>query len=323
MNDPLNFVSHQYASPVPGPKLIITAAVHGNEVCGSYAVRRLMVALAQGSRVLRRGRLTLVPEANPLAVRLGQRSGDRNLNRNLRPTDTPQEFEDHIANWLCPLLAAHEVLLDLHSFQSQGQPFVFLGPQDNQGALEPFAHAAEEQALAQRLGVGRAVDGWLATYAMGVERRRLQYPDRTSRQMQLNTDACYGVGTTEYMRQQGGWALTLECGQHQDAQAPEVAWQAIINTLAHLQMIDAPEPKRVPMETLHLYDVVDKANPADRFIKPWVSFDPVLKGQVIGFRGNGGEVLAADDGYIVFPSPNAQTGQEWFYLARASDRLKA
>jgi hypothetical protein len=33
----------------------------------------------------------------------------------------------------------------------------------------------------------------------------------------------YGVGTTEYMRSAGGYALTLECGHHADPAAPDVA----------------------------------------------------------------------------------------------------
>jgi hypothetical protein len=31
-------------------------------------------------------------------------------------------------------------------------------------------------------------------------------------------------------------------------------------------------------------------------------------------------VITEDDGWIVFPNPRAQVGQEWFYLARASGR---
>jgi len=41
---------------------------------------------------------------------------------------------------------------------------------------------------------------------------------------------------------------------------------------------------------------------------------------VIGTRHDGTPVLADIDGYIVFPNPNAQPGQEWFYLARHSTR---
>ena len=48
---------------------------------------------------------------------------------------------------LAPLLAAHEVLLDLHSFHTAGEPFAMVGPRDNPGSREPFARAAEELAL--------------------------------------------------------------------------------------------------------------------------------------------------------------------------------
>lgn len=317
---PQGFASHRYQALRPGPRLIVTGAVHGNETCGTQAIRRVMAELEQGALSLRAGRLTLVPVSNPLAFQLGQRGGERNLNRNLAPSAEPADFEDHVANWLCPLLAEHEVLLDLHSFQSQGQPFVFLGPRDNAGELEPFAHAAREEALAQRLGVGRAVDGWLATYALGVERRR-QRPVDDARQAGLNGDARYGVGSTEYMRQQGGWALTLECGQHDDPAAPRVAYQAIVNTLAHLGMLDAPAPAAGPLEALNLYEVVDKLDPADRFARDWASFDPVAKGELIGWRADGSPVTAMDDGRIVFPNPKAPAGQEWFYLARPSSRF--
>ena len=37
------------------------------------------------------------------------------------------------------------------------------------------------------------------------------------------------------MRSIGGSALTLECGQHEDPAAPDVAYRAIVNTLAHLR----------------------------------------------------------------------------------------
>jgi predicted deacylase len=58
------------------------------------------------------GSVTFVPITNPLAYAKGVRNGDRNLNRNLFPNDDPQDFEDRIANWLCPLLGQHDVLLD-------------------------------------------------------------------------------------------------------------------------------------------------------------------------------------------------------------------
>jgi len=220
------FKSVRYAGRAPGPKLIVLGAVHGNETCGTQAIERVMAELDRGALALAAGSVTFVPVSNPLAYANGRRIGERNLNRALQPTDTPREFEDQVANWLCPLLAAHEVLLDLHSFHGGGQPFVMVGPRDNPGPLEPFAQAAREEALVRCLGVGRAVDGWLDTYAGGVARRR-GTAQAEGRAGALEMDPRYGVGTTEYMRSVGGCALTLECGSHDDPASVELAWRAI------------------------------------------------------------------------------------------------
>ena len=153
-------------------RLIVLGAVHGNETCGTQAIEALLPELDSGRLAIQRGCLTLVPVANPLAYARGTRQGDRNLNRRLQPTDAPREYEDHVANLLCPLLAEHDVLLDLHSFRSPGRPFVLRGPADNQGTLEPFRHEAAEARLAAHVGPARVVDGWMTSYAGGIERRR-------------------------------------------------------------------------------------------------------------------------------------------------------
>ncbi len=324
----LHFRSISYRGLASGPKLLILGAVHGNEVCGSLAINRLIDELDSGQLTISAGQLTLIPITNPLAYRKQQRMGDRNLNRNLSPTDAPVDFEDRIANWLCPILAQHEILLDLHSFHTGGQPFAMLGPLDNEGSLEPFSQARQEEAMALRLGVTRFVDGWLDTYAAGVARRVARLGNNgtsttlDSRATLLNTDPRYGVGTTEYMRSQGGMAITLECGQHADPQSPQVAYRAIQNTLAHFGLIQAPAPPAVTgTEALSLYEVIDKDHPADTFARAWASFDAIKTGDLIGTRHTGQTLVAQQDGYIVFPNPKAEAGQEWFYLARASHRL--
>ena len=315
------FKSVHYATSRPGPRLVVLGAVHGNETCGTRAIERAIEAFDAGTLQLVAGSLTLVPVANPLAYRERRRAGDRNLNRRLAPTDAPREYEDHVANWLCPLLAEHDVLLDLHSFSSPGVPFVFIGPQDNDGALEPFAHAAREEALALRLGVGRVVDGWLDTYAGGTRRRReiaARFPDAA-----LDLDPRYGIGTTEYMRSRGGWAVTLECGRHDDPRAPVVAWRALLNTLAHLGLVEADDPPAaVDIQALHLFEVTDRLDAGDSFTRPWTSFDPVAAGETIATRADGSALQAPVDGHVVFPNPAATPGQEWFYLARPSTRLQ-
>ncbi|GGC20849.1 succinylglutamate desuccinylase/aspartoacylase family protein [Pseudoduganella buxea] len=313
----LQFKSVTYAGQEPGPRLIVTGAVHGNEMAGTLAIGQVMAQLDAGTLLVLRGTVTFVPVTNPLAYALGQRAGERNLNRALFPKAAPVDFEDRVANWLCPLLAAHDVLLDLHSYNAPGEPFVMVGPRDNDGRLEPFRHEQQERSLARVLGVRRFVDGWLRTYGAGVQ-RRLRGDSR------LATVLRYGVGTTEYMRSTGGYALTLECGQHLDPQAPEVARRAILNTLAHLGMIDAAAPAPIAMdaiEALSMREVVDKAHEDDVFTRPWSSFDRVAAGAEIGRRADGTPVLAPYDAVMLFPDSAAPAGNEWFYLARAVEGL--
>ncbi|MYN18516.1 succinylglutamate desuccinylase [Rugamonas sp. FT107W] len=312
--DALQFKATQYSGQQPGTRLIVTGAVHGNETCGTKAITRVMQELDSGALTIHNGCVTFVPIANPLAYAKGERSGERNLNRNLFPNPNPQDFEDRVANWLCPLLARHDVLLDLHSFNAASEPFVMVGPRDNDGPLEPFQHEQQERAMARRLGVRRFVDGWLRTYGAGVQRRLRD-------DSQLETVLRYGMGTTEYMRSTGGYALTLECGQHADPQAPEVGYRAILNTLAFLGLVDAPSPPPIAdqaMEALSMVAVYDKQHANDRFTRPWSSFDPVRQGEQIGTRADGTPVLAEFDGRILFPDAAAGANSEWYYLTRAN-----
>ena len=312
---------HQFHGLRPGPRLLVLGAVHGNETAGTHGIQRMVAELDQGALRIARGCVTFVPVTNPLAHQLGRRMGDRNLNRNLGPSAVPQDFEDRIANVLCPLLDSHDALLDLHSFQGAGEAFVMIGPENNTDELEPFAHAADEERLARHLGVRRVVDGWLSVYERGVARRR----ERAQRiGTALDADPSYGVGTTEYMRSRGGWSMTLECGQHADPQAPQVAYTAIRQALALLGLADLPlAPPRTDHEVLRLVEVIDRLHADDRFVREWASFDPVRAGEPIGVRADGHIVAAPADGRIVFPNSKAEPGHEWFYFAQASGRALA
>jgi predicted deacylase len=312
--------SHTFSSLHPGTRLIVLGAVHGNETCGTRGIERVLAELDSGALNIVRGSVTFVPVTNALAYQRKQRVGERNLNRNLRPNAAPADHEDRIANVLCPLLAQHEVLLDLHSFHSPGTPFAMIGPPDNSGPLEPFARSAQEEALALRLGPRRLVEGWLDTYAVGVK-NRLQRGNPDERAHMLSTDPSYGVGTTEYMRSVGGCAITLECGQHDEPRAVEVAYQAIRHTLAHLRLVDEPSPPPcADPELLRLTEVTDRLHVDDAFARAWASYDRVRAGEPVGTRHDGTPVVAPADGFIVFPNPGALPGNEWFYFATPGPR---
>jgi uncharacterized protein len=305
--------AHHFAGLVPGPRLIVLGAVHGNETAGTRGIERVLAELDAGNWRIERGGLTLVPVTNPLAYAQGTRNGERNLNRRLMPTREPHDNEDRIANLLCPWLAAHDVLLDLHSFRSPGQAFVMRGPADNRGTLEPFAHEIAEARLAMHLGPSRIVDGWLNAYAQGAA--------RTAARGLPDADPSYGIGTTEFTRAQGGYAITLECGQHDDPEGPQVAYRAIRQAVACLGLADLPlAPPAAPFECLSLVTVIDREHADDRFAREWKSFDALRAGDLIAQRRDGTPLVAEHDGRIVFPDPGALPGREWFYLAAPSAR---
>ncbi|WP_086921527.1 succinylglutamate desuccinylase/aspartoacylase domain-containing protein [Variovorax sp. JS1663] len=320
---------HGFSALEPGPKLIVLGGVHGDETCGTAGIERTLAELDSGALALVRGQLTMVPVANPLARSLMRREGERNLNRLFQPTragEQPADYESRITDLLCPLLDAHDVLLDLHSFQSAGEAFAMIGPRDNSGTLEPFARAFEEGQLALHLGTSRVVEGWLDIYAAGLAQRAGGKPADES-------EIAFGKGTNEYMRSRGGYGVTLECGQHRDPAAPEVAHRAIHAALRLLGMI-APDPHAQPQAAsdrhlqppaaapalLRLVSVIDRDSEEDQFVREWATFDPVARGEPIGVRADGSVLAAERDGFIVFPNSAALPGTEWFYFAVASER---
>ncbi len=295
-----------------GPKLIVLGAVHGNEICGPNAIRRAIAECRSGEIGIRRGEVTFVPVANPKAYRQKTREGDRNLNRDLREKPIPLDYEDRIGNRLCALLRQHEVLLDIHSFRGEGEPFIFFGPRNNGGELEPFRQDAAEAAFAACLGTPVLIHGWLDNYARLIAaRERLDLPRLAITE---------GYGTTEYMRFAGGYGVTLECGQHDDSAAADVGHAAILKALAHLQLVDAPPPPQAATTVIEIVDVIVCERPGDRLEGSWKTGDAIAAGQVIARRANGEAVTAPRAGFLIFPNATAKPGEGISYLGISGGR---
>lgn len=304
--------SIRFSGLAAGPKLIVLGAVHGNELCGPNAIRRVIEDCRAGRLLIRRGEVTFVPVANPKAYRLRTREGDRNLNRDMREKPLPADFEDRVGNRLCAMLRQHEVLLDIHSFRGAGEPFVFFGPENNGGELEPFRQARAEAAFAACLGVPVAIHGWLDNYAKLIAARaRLDLP---------RLSVTEGFGTTEFMRFVGGYGVTLECGSHDDPASTEIGYAAILNAFAHLGLIDAPARKPVLKTVIRMTEVIICEAEGDRVEGDWKTGDAVAQGQVIARRANGEAVTAPSPGYIIFPNATAKPGEGICYFGVNSSR---
>jgi predicted deacylase len=296
----------------PGPKLLVTGAVHGNEICGPQAIARAIADCRSGKIAIRRGQVTFVPIVNAKAFRADSREGDRNLNRGLRERANPRDNEDLVGNVLCQLLRAHEVLLDIHSFRSQGEAFVFVGPQDNRGEIEPFRLSREESELALRLGPKIIMHGWLPTYTRAAQERRRRGGQG---------DPTEGIGTTEFMRAAGGYGVTLECGNHHDPRAVDVAYAAIVNALGHLGLTDA-QPAPVKLEkAVEIVEAVLCESAGDRLARDFVTGDAVRSGETIAVRADGSTLTAPSDGFVVFPDRNARPMKEMYYFGVPSGRF--
>lgn len=276
----------------PGPTLTVLGAVHGNERCGAEAIARLVADIDTGVVTLKRGILQLVPVTNPKAYQEGVRFVDRNLNRYLYPKEERQHYEDHLDPIVCEVLDRTGVLLDLHSYTSQGGPFIFLDP-----------HNAKELAYATALGVSDFAYGWQEAFGSG-------------------DDSLESQGTTEYARTKGALAVTLECGHHHNADAADIGYRAILLAMAHLDMLDAEclSTLRPAGETLAARQRCVRMKSVYRreagavFARPWRHFDPVARAEAMA-RLASGEILAApEDGFIVLPKDSAATGEEWFFF---------
>ena len=151
---------------------------------------------------------------------------------------------------------------------------------------------------------------------------RLARTGAADRAQLLSTDPRYGVGTTEYMRSQGGYGVTLECGQHDDPAAPEVAWRAIRNTLAHLQTDRrAGAASRSPHPQLLRLTAGDRqaTMPTTASAAPGRATTRSRKASTIGLRHDGTPVLADADGFIVFPNAR-RAGRQRVVLFRADQQ---
>jgi predicted deacylase len=285
----------EYMSPEQGPTLTVLGAVHGNERCGTEAIRRVARALDAGTVTLSRGTLVLVPVTNPRAYEENVRFIDRNLNRCLHPDYKGDgSYEDSINPVLIPLLDQTDVLLDLHSYASPGGPFIFLSSDRNDRAEKDFATA---------LGVFDFVYGWQEAFGNA----------------NTELDPHYSTGTTEYAREKGAIAITLECGQHLNADAPDVGERSILLALQHLGMIDDANVavQEKPFRCVQMKQAFCKIREGN-FVKELKHYEPVSQGDVIARYRDGEEVIAPRDGFIVLPKADAAVGQDWFFFGIAS-----
>jgi predicted deacylase len=284
-----------------GPRVTVQALTHGNEVCGAIVLDAL---LARAVRPVR-GTLTLIfanvaayasfDPAEPYA----SRCIDEDYNRlwSLELLDGHRRSAELLrARELRPCYDATEYLLDLHSMTDPCPPLALAG------------RHAKGVALAHAVGVPQhvVID---AGHRSG---RRLR--DYTF----FDDDADPRA------------ALLLECGQHWELSAPQVAREATLRFLRHFGMLGnaalaaeiaaAPPPQRA----IEVTETVTIASDDFEFALPVHGLMCVPTGGTVLARDGERTLLTPYDGCVlIMPTRRPRRGETAVRLGRYVDALPA
>ena len=290
----------------PGPLVIITAGLHGNEPAGVHATQRLLAALQDTPTA---GRIVALA-GNLGALRTGERHRGQDLNRmwtedrlfelaHRDPSDDrPGEVE---LRALIGLIEAERgaarargrevCLLDLHSTSADGGAFTVVPD------AIPSRRLARDIALPVVLGLEQRIEGPLMTWLVS----------------------------------QGDTATVVEGGQHDAPMTTEVLLAALWVALDHVGVLPEGDERvrrsraRIERETEDAPEVLDlvyahSIEPDDGFVMEpgWANFMSARRGQTLALQHEK-IVQAPLDGYMLMPLYQG-LGSEGFFLCRPVGR---
>ena len=289
---------HTFDSGKPGPHVMVNALTHGNEICGAIVVDRFLREEVRPTR----GKLTFAfanveafsrfDPANPYATRFV----DEDFNRVWTPKVLDggrDSTEMRRARQLRPFVEAADFLLDIHSMLEPSPPVMICGP------LEKGIRFAFEVGIPEH----------------------------------VVSDTGHANGTR--MRDYGGFgdasspknALLVECGQHWERSAEQVAWQTTWRFLRHIDVVDrAAADRRIDpagaQKLIRVTDAVIASTPAFRFAKAFSGLEVIARqGDVIAWDGDQAVRAPYDNCVLIMPVPNnVKTGLTAVRLGRVETR---
>lgn len=286
---PMNQIkTFSFKGATDGPAVLVTAAVHGNEKCGTAALGRLMLEIDAGLVTIDQGSLICAPMCNPRAYALNQRQVDANLNRVMLRHASPACYEHRLANELADIIDRCDIMLDLHSYSSGVRPFLFLD-----------TDTPEHRSYAQALGIPYWITGWDDLYADAQD---------------LNAG-----DTMTYAKGAGKLGLLVECGQHDDGAAILNGYHAVRRALAHFGLTAAYDSgESAPPQINRMTRIITKDR-GGSFTQPWQHLDPVRKDDPVIVYDDGTVLSAPEDGVVIMPAPRAEAGSEWIYFGTSEN----
>ena len=284
-----------FTSGHTGPQVLIQALTHGNEVCGAIAIDWLLREKIRPAR----GTLTLVfanvgaylrfDHSNPFESRCVDEDFNRLWTREV--LDGPrQSAELARARELRPIVDRTDHLLDLHSMSEPCLPLAMAGRQRK--GVE----------LAKAVGVPQhiVID---SGHVAGQRLRDYAFFDDPADPRS---------------------ALLVECGQHWEAAAPQVARQSLLRFLSHFGMLErgvaerhldqgTPPSQRVVEVTATVTIVSD----AFRFTQPVHGLQLIRRAGTVYAVDGGSEVRTPhDDCVLIMPTRKPKRGETAVRLGR-------
>jgi len=260
----------------PGNTVVVMGGVHGDEICGVEAVEKAM------SLEIENGKVYFIL-ANLKAMELGVRQTDVNMNRVFRPFEElsekeKQSYERSRAEAIMPFLNESVALLDVHSSMSKESiPFIICEP-----------HSFE---IAKKLPFPIRSHGW-------------DYIERGGTDYFVNNNPHKGNG------------ICVECGYHQDPEAPKRAYDSIVTFLKIMDIISGKEELRETKNQREIHaSYIYRTKQNFVLDREFADFEPVMKGKFLGYDGQT-TVFAPFNGVIIFARNCKDPNKEAFIMGK-------
>jgi predicted deacylase len=282
----------------PGPHVMVSAIVHGNELCGPVTLDFLFKNNIRPTK----GKLTLgflnVAAFENFNAEMPETSRwvDEDFNR-VWGTDVLDGPRDSVelrrAREIRPIIDDVDFLLDLHSMQHPTAPLMLAGP------------SLKARTLARELGYPAHV---MCDQGHAAGKRLRDYGAFADESSPKN-------------------ALLIECGQHWEKKSIDVAREATLRFLLRFETIDpAIAAAHLSADPLAEQKVIDVAGPITietdkfRFAEPYLGLEVIEKaGTVIAWDGEAEISTPFDNCVLVMPSRRLMPGQTAVRLGRFID----
>ncbi|WP_180901588.1 M14 family metallopeptidase [Martelella soudanensis] len=274
----------ELGSPYPGPRLVCTILMHGDETCGLAALE----AAQAGDFALNCGsvRIIVMNRAAHDAARGPLRHLGTDMNRiwSAKPLKGGSGEARRIETVL-PYLQEADAILDIHSMPDQNTPFLFISQTRQQSA-----------SLAMKLGA--------------VVPRVVVAPPPKNRGVALFETELLPIEKP---------IVVVECGQHQAVQAPDIARAIFHRFLSVHGMVDSSDVRAEggddPVSFYEMSREIELKEGPLKLARTMHGFDALNAGETYGWDGHR-PLVAEEDCCVLLTRPAIHRGDEALTLVR-------